>query len=438
MSAATQLRSFIITNKHIKDKETKMAQPDPRTFLIHAAQLLTMPDRAPALRAYSPTADLAARDAELVGLIEDAGVFVKQGKIAWIGPWGERPKETRKASFPTMETGVAMPGLVECHTHSVFGGHRAGEFMSRNAGQPYIKILEAGGGILSTVEATRKSSVEELTSTLIPRALDFVRRGVTTLEIKSGYGLTTKDEMKQLEAVRRAAAEVPCELVPCFLGAHAIPKEHRDNRAKYVDLVCEEMIPRIADKKLATHIDVFCDQGAFTVAEARRVLETGKKHKLIPRIHADEIADIGATRLPELAAAGVTGVLMPAVNLFLGTTGHMADARGMLNAGMEIALSTDFNPGSAMTQDLGLMLSLACTLYKLTPGEALRAVTLGAANALGRRELGRLRVGQEANITAFDAPELAYIPYYMGASLVEGVVSRGEFVYWTDSEEMTE
>jgi imidazolonepropionase len=435
-----------------------MTQPEPRTFAVHAAQLLTMPERAEALAHYAPDIDLAARDAALTGLIEDGGILVKQGKIAWFGRWSERPKEARKQDLPVMETGVAMPGLIECHTHAVFAGHRAAEFVKRNAGQPYIKILEAGGGILNTVDTTRRASVEELTAALIPRVLDFIRRGVTTLEIKSGYGLTTRDEIKQLEAIKRASTEVPCELVPCFLGAHAVPREHRGDRTKYVDLVCEEMIPKIAEKQLATHIDVFCDQGAFTVEEARRILHAGKRYKLIPRIHADEIASIGATALaaevgctsadhlehtpadmlPKLAQAGVVGVLMPAVNLFLGTTGHMADARGMLNAGMEIALSTDFNPGSAMTQDLGLILSLACTLYKLTPGEALRAVTVGAARALGRQDGGRLVVGQEANLTMFDAPELAYIPYFMGASLVEGVVSRGEFVYWTDSEDMEE
>jgi imidazolonepropionase len=435
-----------------------MTQPDLRTFAVHARQLLTMPDAAPALAQYAPDADLAARDAALVGLIEDGGVHVKNGKIAWIGPWSERPKEVKKDGFPIMDTGVAMPGIVECHTHAVFAGHRAPEFVKRNAGQPYIKILEAGGGILNTVDATRTATLGDLTNTLIPRVYDFVRRGVTTLEIKSGYGLTLKDELKQLEAIRKAAPEVPCELIPCFLGAHAIPREHRADRAKYIDLICDEMIPQISERQLARYIDVFCDHGAFTIDEARRVLLTGKKHKLIPRIHADEIADIGAAQLaievgctsadhlehtpasllPQLAAANVVGVLMPAVNLFLGTTSHMADARGMLAAGMEIALSTDFNPGSAMTQDISLIMSLACTLYKMTPGEALRAVTIGAAKALDRSDIGRLRVGHEANISMFDAPDLAYIPYAMGAPLIEGVVSRGEFVYWTDAESVEE
>jgi imidazolonepropionase len=353
-----------------------------------------------------------------------------------------------------MQTGVLTPGWVECHTHSVFAGHRADEFMLRNAGRPYVEILEAGGGILNTATRLRETSQDELAQLLMQRTLDFVKRGVTTLEVKSGYGLTTKHELKSLRAVADVNKDAPCELVGTFLGAHAIPAEYKDRREAYVDLVCNEMIPKVAAEKLAQYCDVFCDRGAFTVEEARRVLEAGKEHGLIPRIHADELTNAGAAMLaaevgcasadhleftPDdaiaaMAKANVVAVLMPAVNLFLGTTDHLARARDILNAGCEVALSTDFNPGSAMTQDIAMMTTLACTLYKMTPGEALRAVTIGAAKALRRDDIGRLRVGARANLALFDVPSYKVIPYHFGSNHVEAVIYDGEFVYWTESE----
>ncbi len=424
------------------------------TYLIRAKHLLTMPEHSDALAHYTPD-DLPARDAELTGLIEDGGVLVDHGKIAWFGPFHERPERTRKDNFPTMHTGVCTPGLIDCHTHAVFAGHRADEFMLRNAGRPYVEILEAGGGILNTVDAVRSTKRDILMRQLLRDCYEFMRRGVTTIEVKSGYGLDLPNERKQLLAVKQANAEIPCELIPCFLGAHAIPRNFKDRPDDYVDLVCNEMIPTIAEQKLATYCDVFCDRGAFNVEQARRVLETGKAHGLTPRIHADEIESIGATRLAaevgatsadhleqvpddeleEMVKANVTGVLMPAVNLYLGTLDHLAPARKILDLGGEVALATDYNPGSAMTYDMGAVLTLGATLYKMTPGECLRAATIGAAKALGRQDIGRIRTGARADLTLFDAPSPAYIPYHMGASLVEGVIINGVFVYWTESED---
>lgn len=413
-----------------------------------------MPETVESLAQYDAHAnDLRARDAEITGLIEDACVFIKEGKISWFGPWRRRPKATKR-NLPIMETGVATPGWIDCHTHSVFAGHRADEFMLRNAGRPYVEILEAGGGILQTVEATRQATQEELAYNLAVRAFEFIRRGITTIEVKTGYGLSTEDELKCLRAIKDAQTQVPCELIPCFLGAHAIPLEYRERRQDYIDLVCDEMIPAVAKQKLARYCDVFCDRGAFDADEARQILTTAQKHHMIARIHADEIthakaaqlaAEIGcasadhlehstAEDLQAMADTDVVGVLMPAVNLFLGTTDHLADARGLLNAGGEVALSTDFNPGSAMTQDIGLILNLACTLYKMTPGEALRAITIGAAKALRRDDLGRMRVGQSANLTLLDVPNLSYIPYFVGQNHVEGVIWKGQFVYWIEDE----
>lgn len=411
-----------------------------------------MPTECARLRDYDPAADLEERDREITGLIEDAAIWVDGGDIQWVGPWNDRPGKCRGEDIPQMETGLAMPGWIDCHTHSVFAGERSAEFVMRNAGRPYVEILEAGGGILNTVDAVRQASTRALTQSLYQHTYEFVRRGVTLLEVKSGYGLTTEDEVKCLRAVKNVAEDAPCELVGCFLGAHAIPRNYRDRRDEYVDLVCEEMIPRVADEELAQYCDVFCDRGAFTVDEARRILETGREHGLIPRIHADELTDAGAARLAAeigaasadhleytsddaidaMAAADVVAVLMPAVNLFLGTIDHAARARRLLAAGCEIALATDFNPGSAMTQDLALMTTLACTIYKMTPGEALRAITVGAAKALRRDDVGSIEPGLRANLTLLNVPGYRYVPYHFGHNHVEAVVCDGEFVYWTE------
>jgi imidazolonepropionase len=426
---------------------------NPKTYLIHANQLLTMPEDAERLRDYDPQADLHERDRDIVGAIDDAGVFVKDGQIEWFGPFSDRPDAANEVA--TIEAELVTPGWIDCHTHAVFAGERSDEFALRNAGRPYVEILEEGGGILNSVDALREASTRELADLLVERVFDSVRVGVTTLEIKSGYGLTISDELKSLKAIQMVADnEVPCELVACFLGAHAVPREYRDRRGEYVDLVCEEMIPQVAEQDLAKYCDVFCDRGAFTVDEARRILTTAQAHGLIARIHADELTDAGAAMLAAevgaasadhleftgddaidaMAEAGVVGVLMPAVNLFLGTTDHLAPARKLLNAGCEVAVATDFNPGSAMTQDLGLMLTLACTLYKMTPGEALRAVTIGAAKALRRDDIGRIRKGLEANLTLLSVPSMSYVPYHFGTSHVSGVVQNGEFAYWTEQD----
>lgn len=413
-----------------------------------------MPADAPRLAEYDPER-IAERDAEITGLREDCGILVEGGDITWVGDWSDRPKSARKDNLPLMETGLAMPGWIDCHTHSVFAGERSAEFVLRNAGRPYVEILEAGGGILNTVDAVRQTSKRDLTDSLRERVYEFVKRGVTFVEVKSGYGLTTEDELKCLKAVSDVAEDIPCGLAGCFLGAHAIPRNYRDRRDEYVDLVCEEMIPRVAEQQLADYCDVFCDRGAFTVDEARRVLETGREHGLIPRIHADELTDAGAARLAAeigaasadhlefttddaveaMAEAGVVAVLMPAVNLFLGTIDHAARARDILAAGCEVAIATDFNPGSAMTQDLAMMTTLGCTIYKMTPGEVLRSITVGAAKALRRDDIGRIETGMRANLTLLDVPGYAYVPYHFGHNHVEAVVYNGEFVYWTERPE---
>ncbi len=423
-------------------------------YIIHAKQALTMPRNPDELAAYDADGDLQSRDDEVVGLVEDAAVVVNDDDetIGWVGPWTDRPDWARGDDVQVLETDVVMPGWIDCHTHAVFAGERSREFMLRNAGRAYVEILEAGGGILNTVDAVRQASTAELELGLLRRVYQSVRQGITTLEVKSGYGLTTSDEIKSLKAVAAAQKEAPLELVPCFLGAHAIPRNYRDDRDAYVDLVCEEMIPKVAEMGLADYCDVFCDRGAFTAEEGRRILETGKENGLIPRIHSDEIENIGATKMAAevgaasadhlekvgvegieaMAEARVVGVLMPAVNLFLGTVDELAPARKLLDAGCEVALATDFNPGSAMTQDLGTIIMLGCTLYGLTPGESLRAVTAAAAKALRRDDIGTIEVGTRADLACFSAPHYRYLPYHFGQSHAEAVIYRGTVVYWTE------
>ncbi len=427
-------------------------------YIIRANQALTMPRNCQELSNYDLDGDLQSRDDRIVGAIDDAAVVVDGETIEWVGAWDDRPESVRGGDVGVLQTDVVMPGWIDCHTHAVFAGERSDEFMWRNAGKEYVDILEAGGGILNTVDAVRQASTDELERTLIRRVLESLRQGVTTLEVKSGYGLTTSDELKSLKAVAAAQEEVPCELVACFLGAHAVPRKYRDRRSEYVDLVCQEMIPQVAERDLANYCDVFCDRGAFSVDESRRILETGSEHGMIARIHADEITDASAAMLAAelgaasadhlehtgdeaieaMAEADVVGVLMPAVNLFLGTVDHLAPARKLLNAGCEVALATDFNPGSAMTQDLGTMLMLGCTLYKMTPGEALRSVTAGAARALRRDDIGTLRAGTRADLVCLEAPHYRYIPYHFGQSHAEAVIYRGDFAYWTDQVEWEE
>jgi imidazolonepropionase len=418
-------------------------------LIVRAEQVLVMPESPECLHDYDPGCDWVQRDRTLLGAIDDGCVYIGDGAIQWVGAWAKRPQSDSLDSVPVFNCRLLTPGWVDCHTHSVFAGERAAEFVLRNAGRPYVEILEAGGGILNTVKALRGATLEELTDSLVERGQAFLRRGVTTLEVKTGYGLSTRDEEKSLLAIAAASPRVPSELVPCFLGAHAVPLAYRDRREAYVDLVCREMIPRFSEQNLAGYCDVFCDRGAFSVSEARRVLETGQEHGMIARIHADELTDAGAARLAcdvgaasadhlewtsddvveEMARKNVIGVLMPAVNLFLGTTDHVAPARKLLQAGGEIALATDYNPGSAMTMDIALMTTLGCTLYGLTPGESLRGVTIGAAKALRREDIGRLRVGARADLCCLDVSSFESIPYHMGENHVSAVFCRGELVH---------
>ncbi len=433
------------------------SQMPQNSLVLRARQLLTMQADTDALLQAPPAHDLDAlrqRDARICGLIEDGAVHIQGPNLRFVGAWSDLDPKIKSRST-VVEVGCVTPGWVDCHTHSVFAGSRHMEFTQRNLGAQYLDILNAGGGIHSTVNAVRRSGRRALAATLIGRCFEATRLGVTTLEVKSGYGLTTDEEIKQLRAVAEAAPEVLMELHPTFLGAHVVPRKYADRRDDYVQMVIQEMIPKVAERGLARYCDVFCDTGAFTAAEAEAILRAGIDHGLIPRIHADELSHAGAAEVaaavgaasadhleyvsPEaiaaMAKANVVAVLLPMVNLFLKLPQH-APARDLIAAGVDVALSTDFNPGTGMTQDLGLIMTLACTHYGMTPAEALLAITRNAARALRLDDRGVLAKGKRADLTILDVEDYWEIPYFPGRRPVAGVVWGGDVAYWTSAQEL--
>ncbi|HEX2224536.1 MAG TPA: imidazolonepropionase, partial [Thermoanaerobaculia bacterium] len=324
-------------------------------------------------------------------------------------------------------------------------GSREEEFAARLAGKTYQEIAAAGGGILSTVAATRRASEEELAANVRRRLDQMLTWGTTTAEAKSGYGLNLEDELKQLRAIRRAAAEHPVDLVPTLLAAHEFPLEHRQNRDRYVDLICEEIIPATAEQGLAHFCDVFCEHGVFSAAESRRVLEAGVRHGLRPRLHADEFVDSGGAELAgelgalsadhliavspagveALARSGVTAVLLPGTSFFL-MKHRYAPARRLVEAGVPIALATDCNPGSSHTESMPMVFVLAVFELGLTIEESLTAATLNAAACLGLgAEIGSVEEGKRADLVLLDAPNLLHLAYHYGINPVGAVVKGG-------------
>ncbi len=369
--------------------------------------------------------------------LRDAYVLVRDGRIVEVGRgWGSR------SAGPTLdaEGRLVTPGLVDPHTHAVFAGNRVQEFLARARGEKYT-----GGGILTTVRATRAASEEELVQLAKPRLLRMLGQGVTTVEIKSGYGLTLEDELKILRVIRRLGEELPITVVPTFMGAHAFPPEvPRDH---YVQLLVEEMLPKVAEEKLARFCDVFCDRGFYTVEEARRILASARDLGLGLKIHADELAYVGGAELAgelsaasaehllyvsdegieALARAGTVAVLLPGTAFLLDEP--YPPARELLEAGVPVALGTDFNPGSCPLASLPFVMSLAVLKLRMSPEEVLTAVTLNAAAALGlAHELGSVEVGKRADLVVWDAGTFAEIPYWMGQNLAWAVVKDGRLV----------
>jgi len=379
-------------------------------------------------------------------------ILVRDGRIAFVGSRGER--ERRWGALPDTPRldgggGTAVPGFVDAHTHLPWAGSRAEEFLERLAGRSYQEIAAAGGGILATVRATRGAARDELVAAMLRRLDAMLACGTTTAEAKSGYGLNLPDELKQLEAIRDAAARHPVTLVPTLLAAHETPPEHRADRARWLDVVCAEIVPAVAARGLARYCDVFCERGVFSAEESRRVLAAGRAHGLLPRLHADEFTDSGGAELAAelgaasadhlmavsergveaLARAGVTALLLPGTSFFLGQH-HYAPARRLVAAGVPVALATDCNPGSSPTESLPTIVQLAVIELGLTVEEALTAITLNAAATLGLAgELGTLEEGKRADLVVLDAPNLLHLAYHYGVNPVRSVVKSGREVF---------
>jgi len=387
-----------------------------------------------------------------LGIIRNGTMAVKSGKIFWIGKMDELPGEfvLNPRGQEIDATGkVTMPGLIDSHTHLIFAGSREREFEQRIQGLSYLEIAEKGGGILSTVEATRKASFDELFSLGKKRLDRILSKGVTTIEAKSGYGLSLQDELKILGVMRALQDDHPVDIIPTFLGAHTVPKEFRSNRSRYIGLLTEEMIPRIADERLAEFCDVFCEEKAFSLEESRKILETGKRHGLKPKIHADQLtpgggaelaAELGAFSadhleyvsqmgIERMAEKRVTAVLLPGASFFLSMK-RFPPVREMIEKGVAVSLATDLNPGSSMTESLPLMMTMGCTMFKMIPREVIQATTIHAARSMGlENEIGSLEVGRRADILILDIPNYKYLPYHFGVDHVERVIKKGRVVY---------
>ena len=392
----------------------------------------------------TPEGRTARRGAEQgrIKILRDTCVLIEDGVIARVG--GDVPEA---ADAKVIDAGgkLVTPGLVDAHTHLVFGGWRQNELGLKLHGATYLDILSMGGGILSTVNATRNASEDELCEKAGEALDEMLSLGVTTVEAKSGYGLDLENEMKQLRVIRRLNETHPLDLVPTFLGAHAVPKEYREDRQAYIRLLCDTVIPAVAKEGLAEFCDVFCETGVFSAAESRVILEAGKEWGLVPKIHADEIDPIGGSQLtsevgavsaehlivcpPEgiaaMAEAGTVACLLPATSFYLGAT--FAPARAMIETGVPVAMASDFNPGSCPSLNMQFVINLGCLKYRMTPEEVLTAVTLNGAAAVNRAgELGSLEPGKKGDLVIWNAPDLDYICYRMGSNLTEAVIKNGQ------------
>jgi imidazolonepropionase len=405
--------------------------------LLHASQLVTLA---------GPKRPRVGNELSELGIIRDGGILIRDGKIDIVGASDEIEKKAKDAEVVDLGGRVALPGFVDAHTHLVFGGNRLDDFERRARGESYEQIAKAGGGIWSTVEKTRAASEDELFNLAKKRIDWFLKCGTTTIEAKSGYGLTLDDELKILRVIRRLNDETPLEIIPTFLGAHAVPRE--TSPEKYVDLVINEMLPRIAKEKLAEFCDVFCERGYFDAEQARKILTAAKMLRLKLRGHVDQLTDSGGARLmaelgattadhlEKTEASGITAlklanvqpVLLPGSVYALGLREYPR-AREMIDAGLAIVLATDFNPGSSPTASMPIILSLACTQMKMSPAEAISAATINAACSLNRGDkIGSLDSGKLGNIAIFDCEDYRELAYWFGIPQTHSVYVRGERV----------
>lgn len=410
-------------------------------LIEHASQLLTIPTDHSGPQRGRRLGDL--------GLIEDGAVAILGERIVAVGSTGDLASRHPAARSIDAIGRVVMPGFVDPHTHVVWAGDRAAEFERRIAGATYLEIMNAGGGIMSTVRATRAASVDQLVDETRPRLDRMLACGTTTAEAKTGYGLETATELRLLDAIDRLDAEHDIDLVPTFLGAHAIPAEYTGREDAYTDLVVNEMLPAANARRLGTmYCDVFCEQGAFTLAQSRKILDRAKELGFGLKIHSDEFESLGGTLLGvELGAAsadhlvvtppheiealgrsGTVAVSLPGTPFGLGHT-TFTPARAILDAGGILALASDCNPGTAWCESMQMVIAIACRYLKLTPAQAIVASTLNAAHAIGQGDrLGSLDVNRQADVIVLDAPDYRHIGYHYGVNLVETVIKRGRVV----------
>ncbi|MEA3336070.1 MAG: imidazolonepropionase [Chloroflexota bacterium] len=424
-------------------------------LILNAHQLLTCA---------SPAGPKRGHDLADPGLVENGAIAVLEGQIVAAGTTPEVLKQVddpEAAIIVDAADRVVLPGFVDPHTHLLWAGDRAGEFEMRIAGASYMEIMDAGGGIMNTVRATRAATIDQLIEETLPRLDSMIMHGTTTAEVKTGYGLDTETEIKMLDAIRLLDEQHPLDLIPTFLGAHAVPPDYADTPDRFVDLLVEEMLPAVAELRYrvetpdggyyvraADFCDVFCEVGAFDVAQSRRILETARDLGLGLKIHADEFEPLGGStlavelgaisadhlvcttdeQLRVLATSDTVAVSLPGTPFGLGHDRYTR-ARTLIDQGAALALATDLNPGTCWGESMQFIISLACRSMQLTPAEAICATTINGAHALGLGDyLGSLEVGKQADILVLDIPDFRHLGYRFGTNLVETVIKRGAVI----------
>ncbi|CAH0169499.1 Imidazolonepropionase [Peribacillus sp. Bi96] len=409
-------------------------------WIKHATQLATLTSDRKGPRSKEAMSEL--------GLIEDGSIWMESGLIQAIGTTKELEElyadRMHEAEVFDATGHLVTPGLVDPHTHVVYGGSREREFEMRLEGATYMDIMNAGGGIHATTRMTREASEEELMEQTTRRLDSFLAHGVTTVEGKSGYGMNLETELKQLRVMKKLQEEHPIDLVPTFMGAHAVPKDYKGREDEFVDHLINDMLPIVSEEKLAEFNDVFCEKGVFTPEQSERILTAGKKYGLIPKIHADEIEPYGGAELAAkigaisaehllkasdegitaMAKSGTIACLLPATALYLRE--EAAPGRRMVDEGVAVAISTDCNPGSSPTTSMPLVMNLACISMRLTPAEALTAATYNAACAINRQEkVGSLEVGKQADVVLWNVENYQELQYLFGVNHVKSVWKNG-------------
>ena len=412
----------------------------PTTLIRNIRQLATPAGNAP----------VRGRAMRELRVIDNPVLLVRDGRWAFVGKENDLPADLRSAIDNDIDAAgsCVVPGFVDAHTHLPFAGTRETEFNRRLQGESYSDIAAGGGGILATLTATRGASRQDLVSAMRPRVERMALHGTTTAEAKSGYGLNLPDEIKQLEAIAELRPSSPVRLLSTCLAAHEFPPEYRGSRGEYVQLILDEILPAVADRNLAIWCDAFVEEGVFTAADGERILRRGIELGLVPRLHADELTDTGGAALAArlgaasadhlmyisergiaaLAASETAANLLPATSLFL-LSERFAPARALIDAGAIVALSTDCNPGSSMTESMPLVIQLACLRMRLTVEEALTAATINSASTLGlASETGTIEPGKRADAVFLDAPNYFHLVYHFGVNLVRDVMRDGTFV----------